>query len=335
MKKLRIKNFQIHKDLEIEFGPITTIVGASDSGKSAILRALRWVAMNEPKGTGFIREGAKEASVTLILGGREIQRQRSASNNSYGMDGVEFKAFGNDVPEDIARVLNVSELNFQGQHDAPLWFTESAGEVSRRLNYIVDLSQIDSTLSAIDSIVREQRWLVQLSETKKAKIKEEGMALKWTNAASKEFEAITEKKEIWEKASQSVYKASELVGRIDSLQDSLKRLETPFTSAERAFSLGLSWQETREKRETLEDACEVIESAEKIISIAPPIISRVEKAIIGWSENSRAVKALENMVERIEGIEAQCEKEKSLKNLEEQYKKALGNVCPLCGQRIE
>ena len=85
----------------------------------------------------------------------------------------------------------------------------------------------------------------------------------------------------------------------------------------------------------MEDACEVIESAEKIISIAPPIISRVEKAIIDWSENSRAVRALENMVERIEGIEAQCEKEKLLKNLEEQYKKALGNVCPLCGQRIE
>ena len=112
--------------------------------------------------------------MTLTLGGREIQRQRSASNNSYGMDGVEFKAFGNDVPEDIARVLNVSELNFQGQHDAPLWFTESAGEVSRRLNYIVDLSQIDSTLSAIDSIVREQRWLVQLSETKKSENQRRG-----------------------------------------------------------------------------------------------------------------------------------------------------------------
>jgi AAA15 family ATPase/GTPase len=40
MKKLRIKNFQIHKDLEIEFGPITTIVGPSDIGKSAVLRAL-------------------------------------------------------------------------------------------------------------------------------------------------------------------------------------------------------------------------------------------------------------------------------------------------------
>lgn len=335
MKKLRIKNFQIHKDLEIEFGPITTIVGASDSGKSAILRALKWVAMNEPKGSGFIREGAKETMVTLSLEGHEIQRQRSASNNSYGMDGAEYRAFGNEVPEEVARVLNVSELNFQGQHDAPLWFTESAGEVSRRLNYIVDLSQIDSTLSAIDSIVREQRWLVQLSETKKAKIKEEGMKLKWTNTAGKEFEAITEKKETWEKASQSLYKASELVGRMDTLNERIKELETPFTCAERAFSLGSAWKENQEKKETLEDACEVLENAEKIISTAPPIISRVEKAIIDWSENSRAVKALENMVERIEGIEMICEKEKSLESLESQYKKALGERCPLCGSKLK
>ncbi len=335
MKKLRIKNFQIHKDLEIEFGPITTIVGASDSGKSAILRALKWVAMNEPKGSGFIREGAKETMVTLSLEGHEIQRQRSASNNSYRMDGAEYKAFGNEVPEDVARALNVSDLNFQGQHDSPLWFTETAGEISRRLNDIVDLSQIDSTLSAIDSIVREERWRVQESETKKAKIKEEGMKLKWISDAEKEFKSIAEKKEIWEKASQSLYKASELAGRMDTLDERIKKLETPFTCAERAFSLGSAWKENQEKKETLENACKVLENAEKIISTAPPIISRVENTIIDWSENSKALWALKDIIERIEGIEMICEKEKSLESLESQYKKALGERCPLCGSKLK
>lgn len=57
--KLRIQNFQAHKDTTIEFDCITTIVGPSDIGKSAVLRALKWVAKNEPKGTSFVRDGDK------------------------------------------------------------------------------------------------------------------------------------------------------------------------------------------------------------------------------------------------------------------------------------
>lgn len=57
--KLRIQNFQAHKDTTIEFDRITTIVGPSDIGKSAVLRALKWVAKNEPNGTSFVRDGDK------------------------------------------------------------------------------------------------------------------------------------------------------------------------------------------------------------------------------------------------------------------------------------
>lgn len=45
--KLRIQNFQAHKDTTIEFDRITTIVGPSDTGKSAVLRAFKWVEKNE------------------------------------------------------------------------------------------------------------------------------------------------------------------------------------------------------------------------------------------------------------------------------------------------
>lgn len=57
--KLRIQNFQAHKDTTIEFDRIATIVGPSDIGKSAVLRALKWVAKNEPKGISFVRDGDK------------------------------------------------------------------------------------------------------------------------------------------------------------------------------------------------------------------------------------------------------------------------------------
>ena len=73
LEKLRIINFQKHEDLTVSFDDrITTIVGPSDVGKSAVLRALRWVLTNQPDGSGFIREGEKNASVVLRVDGRTI-----------------------------------------------------------------------------------------------------------------------------------------------------------------------------------------------------------------------------------------------------------------------
>jgi exonuclease SbcC len=58
IKKLSLRNFQSHRETDLEFSPgLNIIVGPSDQGKSAIIRALRWLFYNEPRGTGFIRVG--------------------------------------------------------------------------------------------------------------------------------------------------------------------------------------------------------------------------------------------------------------------------------------
>ena len=91
-KRITIKNFQAHKKLELSFDPhVTTIVGPSDVGKSAVIRAIAWLATNRPSGTEFIRDGAKTAIVELEIDGHTIRRERSKSLNLYVLDGQEFK----------------------------------------------------------------------------------------------------------------------------------------------------------------------------------------------------------------------------------------------------
>jgi DNA repair exonuclease SbcCD ATPase subunit len=77
-RRLLIENFQSHAHTELDFVPgLNVLVGPSDSGKSAILRALRWVLFNTPRGTEFIREGAEQCRVVLTLNdGTEIERIR-------------------------------------------------------------------------------------------------------------------------------------------------------------------------------------------------------------------------------------------------------------------
>ena len=53
------------------------LVGTSNVGKSAVLRALRWVLMNNPAGDKFITHGKDVAKVILELdNGLKIERER-------------------------------------------------------------------------------------------------------------------------------------------------------------------------------------------------------------------------------------------------------------------
>ena len=165
IKKLLIKNFQTHAHRKIELSPtITTIVGKSDVGKSAIYRAIRWVATGLPKGNDFIRWGEKSASVGLEVDKHKIIRKKGSSN-LYKLDGKEFKALRTDVPEEIKGILNLDAINFQSQHDSPFWFSETAGEISRQLNAIVSLSLIDTSIKNAISKARQNKIVIDHLET--------------------------------------------------------------------------------------------------------------------------------------------------------------------------
>ena len=140
-EKLIIENFQSHQYTVIDFSEgLNVFAGPSDSGKSAILRAIRWVLFNVPRGLDFIRVGSKECKVTLIFSdGTYITRLRSSTINRYLIyDGVKeqiFEGFGTDVPEEVLNihqlkpiVLDKKEhfLNFSMQLEAPFFISETS-----------------------------------------------------------------------------------------------------------------------------------------------------------------------------------------------------------------
>lgn len=154
IERLQLGNFQGYESLSLQFGPVTTIVGPTDSGKSSIIRALRWVILNRPRGSNFLRKtneekGPKEVKARILADGRQIGRRRTASKNLYLLDGQEYKAFGNDPPQDIVDILRCSEVNFQRQQDPPFWLNLTAGEVAKELNDVADLTAIDEAQARI------------------------------------------------------------------------------------------------------------------------------------------------------------------------------------------
>jgi len=191
LTKLLLTNFQKHKEKQVKLDPlVTTIIGPSDTGKSSIIRALRWAALNKPAGDSFIRKGAKGATVAVEIDEQRIVRGRGTGGNMYFLGDEEFKAFGNGLPQPIQDHLNLEDFNFQGQHDPPYWFCLSSGQVSRELNRIVNLDKIDSILKKIQMMKTRASMAMSVAAERLEKAREEAAESRWIVRCERKWRRI-------------------------------------------------------------------------------------------------------------------------------------------------
>ncbi|HHU63556.1 MAG TPA: AAA family ATPase [Clostridiales bacterium] len=166
IKKLIIENFQSHKYTQLDFSNnLNVIVGPSDTGKTSIIRAIKWVLYNEPRGTGFIRKGENTCSVTLYFSnGYGVKRKRTAGTNQYIVihpDGKEtiFEGFGNNVPAEVINVHGIrkvefdtgisSNINIAEQMEGPFMLSQPATLRAKALGRLVGAHIIDAAVKDI------------------------------------------------------------------------------------------------------------------------------------------------------------------------------------------
>ncbi len=110
ISRIIIQNFQCHKNTVIKLAEkgLTVITGPTDHGKSAMVRAIRWLFQNRPLGDDFIRHGAKECIVRVeLVDGNTVARRRTTSLNQYYINDELFEGFGNEVPLEVQQALGV------------------------------------------------------------------------------------------------------------------------------------------------------------------------------------------------------------------------------------
>lgn len=160
IKRLELHNFQSHKKSTIVFhDKLTVILGQTDQGKSAIIRALKWVLYNEPRGTDFITAGCKTCRVSLeISDGTIITREREGNRNRYILikDGQKqiFEGFGHNVPLEITKAHGIPKIfidrdskaavNLAEQLEPPFLISESGSNRAKALGRLVGVHIIDA-----------------------------------------------------------------------------------------------------------------------------------------------------------------------------------------------
>lgn len=336
LNSLEIKNFQAHKHLFIEFDKgVNSIVGPTDVGKSAIIRALQWVTTNEPSGEAFIKEGTKKAAARVVVDGNKITRIRGKGKNAYRLNNSDYNAFGSNVPETIASLLNLSDLNFQAQHDSPFWFCKTAGEVSRQLNSIVDLDIIDTALADLSSDVKKQKSSTDVLINRIKRLEELEKSSKFLEDVDKDLLALEEQeKEIQEKR-QKIDTLQELIQKCKTYQ---KRIDTAFefiSSAKCVINAGEKWNSIHKKTTFLTGLVELGKRNLKAAKNRPPSIEPLEAL---WNtvefikeEQDTLSKILSKILMYKRVIE---QSQIDIKKLKISLKEKMGDTCPLCEQPL-
>lgn len=166
IEKIIIENFQSHKFtvLELDKG-VNVIIGPSDSGKTSIIRAIRWVMYNEPSGDYFIRKGEIEASVTLYLSnGCIVKRGRNKNRNYYEVtdnynNKEHYEGFGTNVPLEVSEILGVNKvqlsenynlaLNISEQLDNPFLLNDTPTIKSNAIGKLAGADIVDDALQKL------------------------------------------------------------------------------------------------------------------------------------------------------------------------------------------
>ncbi|OIQ49765.1 DNA replication and repair protein RecF [Pseudodesulfovibrio hydrargyri] len=123
--KIIIDNFMAHEHTELMLGPgVTILTGSNNTGKSAVVEALRCLATN-PVPSHVIRHGAKEARVEVVLDdGTRVAWIRTKRWAKYELwapgaeEPEEYNKLQRKVPEDVARVLRLDQVELETRKGA-------------------------------------------------------------------------------------------------------------------------------------------------------------------------------------------------------------------------
>jgi GTP-binding protein EngB required for normal cell division len=237
---LILRDFQKHRRRKVVLSPrITTFVGRSDLGKSSFLRALRWLALNRPGGAGFVNWEADSCRVTAGVDGKVVRRGKGKKGNYYKVDGDKYVAFGTEVPAAVRDLFRVDEYNFQRQHDPPFWFTLSPGQVSRELNSVVNLEQIDASLAYLAAEAARAKGTIGLVQERLTAAAAKVEALAWVEQAEVKLGNLEKLHKLAEEKRQAATQAAELLEAARKATEATRRSSR--ASEELQMVAGKAW----------------------------------------------------------------------------------------------
>lgn len=254
-----LRGFQSHVDTDIELDSgLNVVTGQTDSGKTAIIRAIRWVAFNDPQGEAFLNTAVGETEVVIHKAdGQIITKRRKGGKTSYSLQcpGLPEMNFNKaELPEEIKVALGIEKqrfgdyeaaLNFAFQLDAPFLISEAASAGAKVLGKLAGTEVVDMAIKsvakdnyrhqqersalhrAIEKLEIELQAYDDLEELKSA-LQAVEYLLARADKANNRYTTLSEVRAKYEAANVAIAKYAEILDKlaiVPSLEEDMVRIE--------------------------------------------------------------------------------------------------------------
>lgn len=344
IESLQISNYQSHKKTELKFSPgVNLIIGQSDSGKTAIIRALRWAVWNRPLGDAFRSHWGGDTSVVLKTDDCIVERFKG-KEDYYKLSGLDkpFKAFGTEPPEEIAQALNLSELNLQSQHDNAFLISNNPGEVARHFNKVANIDKIDSSLKAVESWVRKLRQDVQATEDEIIRHQEQLEKFEYLDKMEADIEVLESLESKKEKTGADIQKLTKLLNEITEVGEKIQQaggLIPAEKDVDDLLELHKAKAGKMQQYKALKELAAQIYETQTQIDEYREILAD-EKQVNVVLDLYNKLKEVQQKVSSLESLSKQIwktqnditHKQDQLTELEKSWHDNMPETCPLCGR---
>ena len=343
IKSLEIRNIQSHKNSKLVFSPgINALVGTSNNGKSAILRALNWAITNRPLGTEILLSNwaydkngkqIEEMSVTVEKENSKLIRRKTKTENEYVLNDEVMEAIKTDVPESVKKFFSLSETNIQKQQDAPFLLSQSSGKIAEYFNRIVRLDIIDRVLANAESTRRKTKNKFETAEEEEKKLEKELEKYDWLDSV----ERLIEKYKIMDERCRCIFDEKNVFENSIKKYEELNERNFPdFSNQNKIIN------DIEKVNSDNEDLSEQIEKLTELISEFQRLSN---KSDFDFTKEKKAVEYIENMdfdtseidklTEDIGKMELADDTIKGCSENINNLKKQLPEICPICGAKMK
>lgn len=301
---LEVHYFQSWKFASFMFSPgVNVIKGPSHSGKSSIIRAIKWAVQNKPRGDSFrshFADKKDDTKVVIDFNDNYVVRGKGRTNNYYTINEDTFEAMRADVPEEIQQIFGMNDLNIQSQHDPYFLIQDTPGAVAKKLNELLGLEIIDEKQGKVNTIINKTEIALNTAkENEKDNISE----LERYKDLDRFEIMIDEVRALQGGYEQAVSKRESL----ENLQGTIKEIRVDIKALE-------DWLTVKNRYEELEVLAKQLGKLQSKRYSLQSILASIRKEGEAIAASGRYRSGLENKYKQL--LEAE-------------------GVCPLCGQKIK
>lgn len=321
IRGIKLVGFQSHVDTSINLTEgLNVITGPSDSGKTAVIRAVRWVALNEPQGDAVVNQSVGYAQVTIITDTGVVTKVRNKGKVRYeiNIDGENISYDKSEIPQEVYRILGINKtsfgdvevvLPFAFQLDAPFLISSPASFGGKVLGKICNADTVEL------AVKKSSREVSQANDAKRQAEK----TIEETNLALQSYENLQE-------VEQRLQQCRELVTGIEKgivNRDTLSKLHNSYIAA---------YEKLNAVRDTVHLLSEIPQRAEEVSALELHAVryNRLLNLYSKYNATNKHLNSVQNVINKtrtfeqatlcLEFIEEVRKRLQRLQSLREVYK---------------